>query len=72
MAESIRYADTLFSSKDFAVALRVMTLPDRKKPFLVVERDGRHIVVADFKEEDAADEFIRALEWLVKSWVVER
>lgn len=71
MAESIRYADTLFRSKDLAVALRVMALPDRKKPVLVVERNGRHIGVANFKDEDAADEFIRALEWLVKSWVVE-
>ena len=71
MAESIRYADTLFSSEDLAVALRVMTLPDRRKPVLVVERNGRHIGVASFKGEDAADEFIRALEWLVKSWVVE-
>lgn len=71
MVESIRYADTLFSSKDLAVALRVMTLPDRKKPVLVVERNGSHIGVASFQGEDEADEFIRALEWLVKSWVME-
>ena len=66
---SIRYADTLFSSKDSRTAIRVMTFPDLKRPVLFVEGEGMHRLVAHFQDEDDADLFIGAFESLVRSWV---
>lgn len=68
--ESIRTKDIMFQSRDRTASIKVMTLPDRKKPVLVVERDGHHIGVANFKDEDAADEFIGALDWIFESRMV--